>query len=108
MVISAKLGKNRFFLNFSLCAKFNRFFIILGGGGRIYGKKISLVDPAGVILTLKLGKNRGFMNFCLCAKFNRFFIILGGRKLAESKIRRFIKNRGFSLILLKLGNFGQN
>ena len=29
-----KLGKNRPILNFSLCAKFNRFFIILGGGGR--------------------------------------------------------------------------
>ena len=48
------------YLNFSLSAKFHRFFIILGGGGRIYGKKIFPVDPAEGIWTPKLGKNRIF------------------------------------------------
>ena len=35
----SEIGKNRFFANFSLCAKFNRFFIILGGVGGYTGKK---------------------------------------------------------------------
>ena len=66
------------------------------------------MDPAGGIWTSKLGKNRVFLNFCLCAKFNRFFIILGGARFAQRKIHIFVKNRGFSVILLKFDNFGKN
>ena len=34
LILPSKLGKNRDFSHILLCAKFNRFFIILGGGGR--------------------------------------------------------------------------
>ena len=44
VIFDQKSGKNTVFKNFSLCAKFNRFFIILGGGGpkdhRIYEEQI--------------------------------------------------------------------
>ena len=77
-VISAKLGKTtvlRGFLRMSLCAKFHRFFIILGGV-RFPQETRKLAKLA------KGGKKTRFLLkirfFLLHAKFNRFFIILGG------------------------------
>ena len=57
--------KNRVFYRFLLSAKFNRFFIILGGGI----------------------KTPFFHEFCLHAKFNRFFIILGRGRQKDQKSR---------------------
>ena len=83
------------------------FYNLRGGQADIREKNF----PSGsgeVDLDPKLGKNRVFLNFSLCAKFNRFFIILGGARFAQRKIHIFVKNRGFSVILLKFDNFGKN
>ena len=73
--------KSRFltYVNFSLSAKFNRFFIILGGV-RSAGPKIAVF--------LKFEENRGF------SRFLAYFAIMGGLR----------ENRGFSRGLFKPRN----
>ena len=88
MILTLKLGKNRVFLNFCLCAKFNRFFIILGGVQvwtviYTYISKFACFEETGKIMT----KIVVFVNFSLSAKFNRFFIILGGVGYDREKTR---------------------
>ena len=60
-VILTKSGKNSVFIDFSLSAKFNRFFIILGGGGwRIHWRNFFPVYPEGPNLDLQIGEKSGF------------------------------------------------
>ena len=67
---TSKLGKNRIFYRCSLSAKFNRFFIILGGGSRFGRGKSSKLAK-----TSYLDKTRVFADFseaCFICKINRF------------------------------------
>ena len=61
--ILAVWGKNTVFNDFSLCAKFNRFFIILGGGGRIHWRNFFPVYPEGPNLDLQIGQKSGFFTY---------------------------------------------
>ena len=105
-VISAKSGKNRNFSHISLCAKFNRFFIILGGVQN--DRKTTILVVLGSYILGFLGKNRENPWYSIIIFrwfFNYFEVrIYGGSDPIYGKIANFRqksgKKHGFWRILL--------